>query len=94
MFELTGFQRDILYCVAGAETPSGPTVRQALEEYHSGEVTHSRLYKNLGDLVEDGYLTKGSINDRTNSYELTAAGRQLLADRQEWETAKLSETPL
>ena len=94
MFELTGFQRDILYCVAGAETPSGPTVRQALEEYQSAEVNHSRVYQNLSDLIEEGYLTKGSINDRTNRYELTAAGRQLLVDRQEWETAKLSETPL
>jgi len=44
MFELTGFQRDILYCIAGAETPSGPTIRQDLEEYHTGTVNHSRLY--------------------------------------------------
>ena len=94
MFDLTGFQRDILYCIAGAETPSGPTIRQDLEEYHTGTVNHSRLYQNLSDLIEEGYLTKGSINDRTNRYQLTAAGRQLLADRQEWETAKLSETPL
>jgi DNA-binding PadR family transcriptional regulator len=94
MFELTGFQRDILYCVAGAEPPSGPNVMAALEDYHIAEVKHSRYYVNLNELIDEGYLTKGSVDERTNSYQITADGRQLLAERQEWEERKLSDTTL
>lgn len=84
MFELTGFQRDLLYVIAGMDEPSGQEVKQQLEEY-TGEVGHGRLYPNLDTLVHRGLVEKGDIDRRTNYYALTDRGRELLVDRREWE---------
>jgi len=90
MFELTGFQRDVLYCIAGADEPYGLGIKRELEEYGETEVNHGRLYPNLDTLIEKGYVEKSSIDKRTNSYELTDAGRELLSERDEWEAEMLS----
>ncbi|RJX42906.1 PadR family transcriptional regulator [Halonotius aquaticus] len=90
MFELTGFQRDLLYCIAGAEEPYGLGIKAELEAYGDTEVNHGRLYPNLDTLIEKGYVTKSQLDDRTNRYELTDAGREVLAGRREWEAKKLS----
>jgi DNA-binding PadR family transcriptional regulator len=92
MFALTGFQRDILYCIADLDEPYGLGIKRALEEYGGGEVNHGRLYPNLDTLIDKGYLSKSSIDKRTNSYELTSEGKKLLADRHEWETKKLPDS--
>ena len=92
MFDLTGFQRDLLYCIAGEEEPYGLGIKDALESYREIEITDGRLYSNLNTLVDKGYVTKGRIDDRTNSYELTAEGETLLVERQEWEADRLPET--
>ena len=92
MFELTSFQRDVLYCIADLEEPYGLGIKQALEDYGGTEINHGRLYPNLDTLVDKGYLAKSSIDKRTNNYELTAAGRELLAERREWEAERLPET--
>jgi Predicted transcriptional regulators len=91
MFEFSGFQRDLLYCIAGLDGSHGLGIKRALEDYGDTEINHGRLYPNLDTLVEEGYVAKGSIDDRTNSYELTSEGRALLADRREWEAKQLSE---
>ena len=93
MFELTGFQRDLLYCIAGAEESYGLGIKTELEEYGATEVNHGRLYPNLDTLVEKGYLEKSTIDKRTNEYTLTEAGRALLAERREWEAEQLAESP-
>ena len=92
MFELSGFQRDILYCISGLEEPYGLEIKRLLEDYSGSDVNHGRLYPNLDTLIDKGYVTKGSLDDRTNSYELTAAGRDLLTNRREWEDERLPET--
>ena len=92
MFELTGFQRDILYCIADVNEPYGLGIKQALEEYGGTEVNHGQLYPNLDTLVYKGYVAKSSLDDRTNQYELTAEGRELLVDRDEWEAERLPDT--
>jgi len=89
MHDLTGFQRDLLYCIAGVEEPYGLGIKRSLESYRDIEVNHGRLYANLNTLVEEGYVAKGSIDERTNSYELTAEAKQRLAERQEWEAERL-----
>jgi len=91
MFEFSGFQRDLLYCIAGLDGSHGLGIKRALEDYGDTEINHGRLYPNLDTLVEEGYVEKGSIDDRTNSYELTSEGRALLADRREGEAKQLSE---
>jgi PadR family transcriptional regulator PadR len=91
MYDLTGFQRDILYVIAGHDDPYGLKIKEGLEEYYESEVNHGRLYPNLDTLVEKGFLEKGQIDNRTNSYTLTRRGRRELEARQEWETAHLAE---
>ncbi len=92
MFELTGFQRDLLYCIAGLDEAYGLGIKAELETYGDTEINHGRLYPNLDTLIDKGYLTKSSLDDRTNEYALTEEGRSLLAERREWEAEKLSET--
>jgi DNA-binding PadR family transcriptional regulator len=84
MFELTGFQRDLLYITAGLNKPSGQRIKSELQEA-IGPITHGRLYPNLDTLVTEGYLNKGERNRRTNFYELTDAGWEAIQDRRHWE---------
>jgi DNA-binding PadR family transcriptional regulator len=88
-FELTGFQRDLLYVIAGSDQPSGQTILRKLES-HIDDVNHGRLYPNLDELVDHGLVEKGSQDQRTNYYEVTQSGEQLLVRRREWENQYLS----
>ncbi|MFB6106833.1 MAG: PadR family transcriptional regulator [Halobacteriaceae archaeon] len=85
MYDLTGFQRDLLYVVAGLERPHGLAIKEELEDYYEGEVHHGRLYPNLDTLVEKGLVEKGELDQRTNYYALTRRGRRELEARREWE---------
>jgi len=91
MHELTGFQRDLLYCVAALDEPSGSEIGHELAEYSSTEVNHGRLYSNLNDLVGEGLLSKEEKDGRTNQYALTAKAIGLIEERQQWEADKLRE---
>jgi len=88
-FDLTGFQRDLLCVIAGSDQPSGQTVKQKLDT-HIDDVNHGRLYPNLDVLVDHGLVEKGSQDQRTNYYEVTQSGEQLLVRRREWENQHLS----
>jgi len=85
MHDLTGFQRDILYVIAGFDSPHGLAIKDELEEYYESDVNHGRLYPNLDTLVEKGLVEKGEIDQRTNSYTLTKRGQRELEARREWE---------
>ena len=84
MDQLTGFQRDLLYVIAGMDRPSGQDVLDHINGYVDQPVTHGRLYPNLDTLVERGLVEKGQIDRRTNYYALTPRGRRELEKRQEW----------
>ena len=84
LFELTSFQRDLLYVTAGRDRPSGQQIKEEIEREYS-EITHGRLYPNLDTLAEKGYVEKGQINRRTNYYDATEQGYDALADRRRWE---------
>ena len=84
MFELTSFQRDVLYVIAGETNPSGQEIKSELQG-QIGEITHGRLYPNLDTLVEKGYIKKGELDRRTNSYEITEKGVGSLQSRRNWE---------
>ena len=79
--ELTGFRRDMLAAISRLEQANEPcyglAVQELLEKNH-GQVHHGHLYTNLEALVEDGYVEKGEIDARTNSYALTDETRELL----------------
>ena len=89
MFDLTGFQRDLLYVIAGAQRPSGQDIKEKISE-DVGEVNHGRLYPNLDTLVERGLVDKGQHDRRTNFYEISESGWQAIRDRRRWEDQHVS----
>ena len=91
MHDLTGFQRDLLYVIAGLDGPKGLAIKDELDEYYGAEINHGRLYPNLDALVEKGLVEKGRIDDRTNAYTLTQRGERELEARREWESQYLHE---
>ncbi|QZA88733.1 PadR family transcriptional regulator [Salinarchaeum sp. IM2453] len=85
MHDLTGFQRDLLYVIAGKDNPHGLALKSELEEYYGKEINHGRLYPNLDTLVKKGLVEKGTIDDRTNSYAVTQRGEREIDARRDWE---------
>jgi PadR family transcriptional regulator PadR len=85
MYDLTGFQRDLLYVVAGKQEPHGLAIKEELEDYYETEIHHGRLYPNLDTLVEKGLVEKGQRDRRTNTYVLTRRGDREIEARREWE---------
>lgn len=85
MNDLTGFQRDLLFAVAGMDEPHGLAIKNELEGYYDEEINHGRLYPNLDALVKKGLVHKGSKDRRTNSYGLSRRGRREIEARREWE---------
>ena len=86
IYQLTGFQRDLLTVIGGLDQPSGQTAKERLEEMSDQEITHGRLYPNLDVLVTQGLINKGDIDRRTNYYELSETGQQALSAYYEWVT--------
>jgi DNA-binding PadR family transcriptional regulator len=85
MYDLTGFQRDLLYVVAGQNEPHGLAIKDELDDYYEKEIHHGRLYPNLDTLVDKGLLEKGEQDQRTNYYTVTTRGQRELEARHEWE---------
>ncbi len=85
MHDLTGFQRDLLYVIAGRDEPHGLAIKDELEGYYGTDINHGRLYPNLDTLVDKGLVEKGQIDQRTNSYSLTQRGTREIEARREWE---------
>ncbi len=85
MFELTGFQRDLLYVVAGLDGENGLSIQEELEQYYSHDLNHGRLYPNLDTLVEEGYIEKTELDGRSYGFSLTEKGEMLIENRQQWE---------
>lgn len=85
MYDLTGFQRDLLYVVAGLEEPHGLAIKEELENYYEKEIHHGRLYPNLDTLVGKGLVEKGEKDRRTNVYTATRRGKREIEAQREWE---------
>ena len=85
MYDLTGFQRDLLYVIAGLDEPHGLAIKDELEDYYQKEIHHGRLYPNLDTLVEKGLVEKSQKDRRTNAYEMTRRGTREIEARGEWE---------
>lgn len=85
MHDLTGFQRDLLYVIAGDDQPHGLAIKKELEDYYEKEIHHGRLYPNLDTLVEKGLIEKGQLDRRTNYYVLTSRGQREIDARRDWE---------
>lgn len=85
MYDLTGFQRDLLYVIAGTNDPHGLAIKEELENYYEKEIHHGRLYPNLDTLVDKGLVEKGQRDRRTNEYTLTRRGEREIEARGDWE---------
>jgi DNA-binding PadR family transcriptional regulator len=92
MYDLTGFQRDLLYAVASLDEPHGLAIKEDLEDYYEKEIHHGRLYPNLDTLVEKGLVEKSEKDRRTNLYALTRRGQREIQARRDWEEEHLSES--
>lgn len=84
MNDLTAFQRDILRIAAGMNEPKGLEIKTEIEEYYEEEINHGRLYPNLDTLVEKGLMAKGTIDKRSNSYNVTKRGKRVIETRDNW----------
>jgi DNA-binding PadR family transcriptional regulator len=85
MNHLRGFQRDILFVVADLDGPLGLAIKERLQAYYDDDVNHGRLYPNLNELADQGYLRIGKQDDRTNEYSLTDQAREAIDRRMEWQ---------
>ena len=88
---LTGFQRDLLYVIAGSGEISGQDVKEELQKAYDDSINHGRLYPNLDTLVDNGFVEKGSIDRRTNSYKITDQGLESIRAHEIWEDQYLPE---
>lgn len=86
MNDLTGFQRDVLYVIAGLDDPHGLAIKYELEDYYAGEINHGQLYPNLDTLIEKGLVEKSQKDHRTNEYSLAHRGTHAIAERTEWKS--------
>ncbi|WP_101296007.1 PadR family transcriptional regulator [Halegenticoccus soli] len=94
MFDLSGFQRDLLVVIRRFDQPSGQDIKEEIEQVYEDEINHGRLYPNLDTLVQQDYVEKGRLDRRTNSYEITEQGQDALDEWIEWsqkETPQLSQ---
>ncbi|NGM70542.1 helix-turn-helix transcriptional regulator [Natronolimnobius sp. AArcel1] len=85
MYDLTKFQRDLLYVIASQDKPHGLAIKDELEKYYEKDIHHGRLYPNLDIVVEKGLVEKGKADKRTNYYTITARGHRELEARRDWE---------
>jgi hypothetical protein len=80
---LSTFKQLIVYAVAqNGGTPDakpemcpyGLAVKDQLEAWLDEDVNHGRLYPNIDELVDYGYVEKHELDKRTNGLRLTEAG--------------------
>jgi len=88
---LTGFQRDILYVIAGlADTPA-LEIKEELQGANEMEITQDRLYPCLHRLIEKGFIEEGTPDESTDMYTLTEQGKREIATQRKWENKYLTE---
>lgn len=66
MHDLTAFQRDLLYIIAGSDHPLGQDVKDDLDQYYNSDINHGRLYPNLDIVAEKDLVEKGRLDKRSN----------------------------
>lgn len=89
---MTAFQRDILFIISNQNAPKGVEIKRLLEQYYQKEINHGRLYPNLDELTELGLISKGKYDERTNKYELTEHGKEVVQTRIAWQQEQTSGT--
>jgi len=83
VFDLTGFQRDLLYVIAGLDEPHGLAIAEEIADQHGPDINPGQLYPNLDALVEEGFVEKQQ-NPQKNVYSVTEKGCEALQERHQW----------
>jgi len=94
MNDLTGFQRDILYVIAGLADATALEIKEELQEAYEIEITQDRLYPSLHGLIERGFVEEGTLNDQAQSYALTEQGQDEIVTQRKWENKYLTKERL
>ena len=81
--DLSKFQIRIL-AVLAEEARYGLAIKGELEAYYGEDVNHGRLYPNLDELVQKGFVEKSELDKRTNEYAITDEGAQALGEEIHW----------
>ncbi|NUB91568.1 helix-turn-helix transcriptional regulator [Haloterrigena sp. SYSU A558-1] len=84
---LTGFKRDQLFVIRmlAERNPHGLVIKDKLDCYYDEEINQGRLYQNLSELVEEGYVEKRPLDGRTNAYRPSTRANRRLEEHHEWE---------
>ena len=91
--ELSNFQRDLLFVVAGAAEPSGQEIKRELEATTMEMVLPGQLYPNLAELAERDLVEKSARDGRTSAYDLTERGSRVLGELCRWQIRHLRAEP-
>ncbi len=94
MFELTGFQRDLLYVISGLDDPTGQEVKSELERTQERTIQEGQLYRNLDQLVEMDLVRKQTGSGRTNHYDNTSDGEDVVEELHDWRLQHLEREEL
>ncbi|WP_207588196.1 helix-turn-helix transcriptional regulator [Halomontanus rarus] len=84
---LTSFKRDQLFVIQllADRNPHGLVIKGKLDCYYDDEINQGRLYQNLGELVDEGYVEKHPLDGRTNAYRPSRRAYERLEEHHEWE---------
>lgn len=77
--DLSQFQLRILSILV-EEARYGLAIKRELEDAYNEEINHGRLYPNLDQLADIGYVEVRELDKRTNEYRATEHGRDALAE--------------
>ncbi|WP_418771533.1 PadR family transcriptional regulator [Halobacterium yunchengense] len=89
LLDLTSFQRDLLFVVAGRGAASGQELKAELEEATGETVLPGQLYPNLDELQRNGLVRKEVRDGRTNDYSATERGRGVLSALVRWQCERV-----
>jgi DNA-binding PadR family transcriptional regulator len=79
-----GFQRDVLFAIKSKKEASGSEIIDILNQYYQEKVKGPRVYLNLTQLEEDGYINKEPIDGRKDGHHLTEKGEQAIEKHVNW----------
>lgn len=96
MHHLSRVQRDILYLLAGLESPiETPQLIQILSEYYPAPISSTTVYRELNALADSAYITKEPGDDATTAtvYTLTECAEDELIQFHQWASIPEPVTP-
>lgn len=86
---MSSFNINVLFIIAELGEPSGAEILERIKHISDVDANHGRLYPNLDQLSDQGYIVKGSRSRRTNYYTLTDKAINEMNSHVSWQQSKL-----